>query len=87
MGSGLEVHGKTATCGWLMIAGRIWRARVAAKKLQNPFEVVSGRAVLILLPLFYRRVADPEPQQFGKLRHGKVHVDALFPEVLPQGPR
>jgi hypothetical protein len=70
-----------------------WRSRVACwvcrywretEEFNNAVPVFVGGSVLVLFPLLDGGIADPEPEQFGQLRHGQLHVDPLFAKMLAQ---
>jgi uncharacterized hydantoinase/oxoprolinase family protein len=59
--------------------------RIETEEFNDTIPVFVGRAVLVLFPFLDGSVADSKPQHFSQLRHGQLHVDPLFAEMLSQG--
>src|SRR5260221_2818314 len=58
---------------------------VKSEEMGDARPVLRGWMVLVLFPFLDGGVGDSEFQQFGQLRHGKTHIDALLPQMLPDG--
>ena len=66
------------------VACWVLRSRIEAEEFNDALPVCVGRVVLVLFPFLDGSVADSKPQQFSQLRHGQLHVDSLFAEMLSQ---